>query len=173
MSNLNTLLEYDPHTGYLTWKHRPDATKSWNTRYAGTRALASQRSDGYLEGSINNKRQLAHRIICSLMYVGHEGHVDHINGVRSDNRLSNLRVVTQDENNRNMSKMRHNTSGDTGVSYNSRDKVWVGFIHDEGSMVRRQFKRKEDAVEWRSSKEVELGYHPNHGVDTNKRKEYE
>lgn len=173
MSNVKELLNYDPDTGTLTWKARPDARKEWNTKYAGTVALNSKRRDGYLEGSIHCKNHLAHRVIFQLLHGSCAGHIDHINGVRSDNRLSNLRLVTQVDNNRNMSKMKHNTSGTTGVSYAKRDKVWVAFIHEDDTMKRRQFKRKEDAISWRLAKEVELGYHPNHGLSKEKRKEYE
>ena len=44
-------------------------------------------------------------------------HVDHINGVRDDNNIKNLRVVIPAVNFRNCSKAKNNTSGETGVTY--------------------------------------------------------
>lgn len=66
-------------------------TKSTNT---GT----LDRSTGYLVKKINGKRHKLHRLIIGAK----DGEiVDHINGVKTDNRLSNLRIVTKSQNNRN------------------------------------------------------------------------
>ena len=53
--------------------------------------------------------------------------VDHIHGkkTRNDNRKSNLRICTNQQNNFNKGLRKDNTSGITGVSWNKRDKVWV------------------------------------------------
>jgi hypothetical protein len=42
--------------------------------------------------------------------------IDHINGIKTDCRLSNLRMVTHEVNSRNRGKPANNTSGVTGVS---------------------------------------------------------
>lgn len=51
--------------------------------------------------------------------------VDHINRDRLDNRRSNLRVCTPEENSKNRSKRRGSLSKYKGVSYSRRDKVWA------------------------------------------------
>lgn len=174
MSDLETLLDYDTSTGLFTWKRRLQGNRheAFNTRYAGTKA-GSTSSQGYTQIRALGKLYLAHRL--ALFFNTGEWpscKVDHINGVKTDNRLSNLRAVDNKEHSRNMALMSHNTSGTTGVSYSKRDDVWVGFIHTGDSMIRNQFKSRSEAMAWRQAKEVELGYHPNHGLPKDERKDY-
>lgn len=114
------LLNYDPDTGELRWKCRPlsmfkagewrDARWSqakWNTRYAGE--IAGRINDGgYPLVNMKSYRPYrAHRLIW-LMVHGRwpSGEIDHINGIRHDNRLCNLREGTRAENHQNL-KARH------------------------------------------------------------------
>ena len=77
---------------------------------------------GYVCASPNTL--LMHRVVtqCPDMLM-----VDHIHGkeTRNDNRKSNLRICTNQQNNFNKGLRKDNTSGITGVSWNKRDKVWV------------------------------------------------
>lgn len=50
--------------------------------------------------------------------------VDHINRDRLDNRKSNLRVVTRQDNMKNKSKYSNNTSGYPGIKWNNKLKKW-------------------------------------------------
>lgn len=94
-------LHYDPATGALTWKERPDRAPWWNAKYAGKEA-------GYLtpEGSrtVNFDYRLykASRLIWMMVYGEEPGPiVDHKNGNPSDNRISNLRLSTPSQNGSN------------------------------------------------------------------------
>ncbi len=90
--------------------------------------------------------------------------IDHVNGVRNDNRLSNLRTVTNAENTRNGKKRCTNTSGVTGVSWFKPNKSWGAYINAEGE--RRflgLFKDLFSAATARKSAERKYNYHPNHG----------
>ena len=61
------------------------------------------------------------------MYVyGHwpEKEIDHINCVKDDNRIANLRIATRGDNCHNSSKPRNNTSGFKGVDYHKHTKKW-------------------------------------------------
>ena len=102
VAELRKLLSYDPDTGELHWRYRPHGPQSWNTRYAGSQALDTPHSDGYRMGKINGVRMYAHRVAWALHH-GHwpNGQIDHANGTRADNRISNLRDATSSENAKN------------------------------------------------------------------------
>ena len=96
------LLDYDPLTGVLTWKHRDDAPKQWNVRYAGKPAGCVDSFYGYALIGIDGKSHRAHRLAWLHFYGSWpEGVVDHKNGVRTDNRISNLRDVSKTVNGQN------------------------------------------------------------------------
>ena len=62
-AELHELLDYDPLTGILLWRYRPQELGSWNSRYAGKPALASKNKKGYLYGSLSGSTVRAHRVI--------------------------------------------------------------------------------------------------------------
>ena len=55
--------------------------------------------------------------------------VDHINHDKSDNRKSNLRIVTSSQNNINRKRLSSNTSGKTGVFQRGDSGKWRAFIN--------------------------------------------
>lgn len=79
-------------------------------------------NDGYAvrKASKSSKFRL-HR---EIMNVAKDKEVDHINGNTLDNRKSNLRICTHQENQRNRKKSRNNISGFKGVNWNSKSKLW-------------------------------------------------
>jgi hypothetical protein len=116
ISRLNELLIYDPTTGKLIWKPRPGCAR--NDR-AG-KVAGCLRPDGYLGVSIDRRPLLAHRVIWA-MYHGKwpMSYLDHINRVRNDNRIENLREVTYSQNCQNTKRSIRNTQGVKGVYSNS------------------------------------------------------
>ena len=67
-----------------------------------------------------------------LHYYGQwpEHQIDHINHLRDDDRIKNLRDVTPQENSHNLgSKRKNNTSGTVGVTWNAKRKKWYAAIH--------------------------------------------
>jgi hypothetical protein len=57
------------------------------------------------------------------------GFLDHINGDGTDNRIKNLREVTNVENLQASTRIpKHNTSGFKGVYFNKKTKKWVAGI---------------------------------------------
>lgn len=171
-ARLRELLEYDAEAGHLVWRTRPVETfktapagKIWNAHFAGTVA-GSVRSDGYRQISIDGKLRNAHRLI--WIYANGDipagMQIDHINGVRDDNRLDNLRLVTTAENGRNQSIPHTNTSGVIGVSWNKHDRKWRAMIQiDRRAKYLGRFDTLEEAAAARAKAERQFGFHANHG----------
>lgn len=168
---LSELLNYNPDTGLFTWKHRDRKWfkaerdfKRWNNRHANKHALDTN-SLGYKLGYIFYRRYLAHRVAFAI----HHGYwptdqIDHINRDRSDNRIENLRAVSNAENMKNLSMHKNNTSGVMGVYWSITTKKWYVQINVDGKKKHLgYFVDKQDAIQARKNAEIKYGYHENHG----------
>lgn len=163
------LLSYDAGTGILIWKHRPRAMfgsnhhyKTWNTRFAGKEAGGISR--GYVVIRMRGTSFPAHRIIWDMVRSECPTEIDHINGIRSDNRLANLRNVTPSENQRNRARSSNNKSGCTGVHFEKRRGLWMAHIQsfEKSHKHLGYFKTKDEAIIARKAAEHVYGYHDNH-----------
>ena len=125
------------------------------------------RPRGHREIEVKGKQYKAHRLIWLYVYEKFpDGHIDHINGDPLDNRIENLRDVTQQENNKNACKRKDNKSGHTGVCWNKYREKWHAQIKVNGvSTYLGYFNVLEDAVAARQAASVKHGYHANHGRD--------
>lgn len=82
--------------------------------------------------------------------------IDHVNGDKLDNRESNLRTCTQQQNTMNRSTSSNNTSGHTGVCFDSRRNKWFAHIQINGKRkFLGYFKTKEEAAEVRRQAEID------------------
>lgn len=169
---IRKMIDYDPLTGWLTWRERgkeffahETAWKIWHKRYPGTRALATDNGQGYGSGSFLGYRFAAHRVVWAHYYGNWPQYtIDHINGVRDDNRIVNLRDVTSKENSKNQRRNSLNTSGVSGVRKPRGRKTWYAGITKDGERVHLgSFQTKAEAIAVRKAAEAELGFHPNHG----------
>ena len=167
-------LKYDQQTGALTWLWRPrehfataQAWKNFNTRFAGVGA-GSPNNEGYVHIKISGRLHKAHRLAWLITHREWPyGQIDHINHNRSDNRLDNLRVVTNQQNTYNQKKRKTNASGFTGVGWHKRICKWQAQIQADGKKVcLGYFENIEAAVAARKAAEENLGFHPNHGQAT-------
>jgi hypothetical protein len=161
---LRGLLEYDPETGVLTWRHRPHGPKNFNARYAGKEA-GCLLPIGYRQLSISKKGFYAHRVAWAIHHGSWpEYEIDHINGVTNDNRISNLRSVSHKENHRNQSVPKNNKSGVIGVHWNRKSRKWRAQIKIDGEQTYLgSFNCVTDAAAARAAAEIKYGYHANHG----------
>lgn len=110
---VRALFDYDPETGALTRK------VGRGTRFkVGSTVGGKCRIHGYMMMRFGQRAYRVHRVIW-LWWYGYwpEHDIDHVNRVRHDNRLRNLRHVTRECNNRNSCLSRKNVSGVKGVSY--------------------------------------------------------
>jgi hypothetical protein len=108
VDTIQAALSYDPATGVIVWRHRPERAARWNARYAGKQA-GSVSGNGYLKIALNGRSYLYHRIAWALFAGVSPGDllVDHVNRDPKDNRAENLRLATASGNQGNRG---HNAS---------------------------------------------------------------
>lgn len=117
---LNEIFIYNKDTGTLCRRDSPYPPNESSTK------------SPYSQVKIQGKAHSTHRIIWLMVY-GHipKGmEIDHINGTKKDNRLSNLRLSTPSENKRNRAQYACNTTGFKGV-FASRGKFRAAIVVDK------------------------------------------
>lgn len=125
---LDSLFHYDPATGLVTRK------VARSREPAGT-VVGTVDGSGYLHVSVCKRFIRLHRLGMFLTYCFVHDSLDHINRIRTDNRLSNLRACTQHGNSGNSGMHGHNTSGYRGVSKNARSGLWHVQIKRHGKQT--------------------------------------
>lgn len=171
---LRQLLSYDPETGKLFWKEWPQHTflsgpdqdrycRRWNTIYSGKQAMQTIESKGYCVGRVQGATQKAHRVAWAIHFGEWPvGQIDHINGIKTDNRIANLREVTPAGNSQNRPKRCDNSTGITGVF--RRKAGWSALIVvNQKHIWLGAFPSKAEAASARKEAEMKYGFHPNHG----------
>lgn len=156
---LRNLLAYSPDTGIFTWLVARGGVS------IGSLA-GCVRPDGYVRIKVDGHLYLSHRL--AWLYVHGswpKGHIDHINGVRTDNRISNLRDVTRSEQMQNTKLQSSNTSGVCGVSWYKREGKWRARIKADGRNIYLGcFEDFDKALAARQAAERKYNFHPNHGL---------
>ena len=118
VKKINDFLSYVSDTGEFFWKvDRTGGVK------AGDRA-GSIGQDGYVYIKLLGRRYSAHRLAYLITHGAISGDIDHIDRDRGNNRISNLRVCTKSENQRNRSRCKNGTSGRKGVTWNKSVGRW-------------------------------------------------
>lgn len=153
---------YDPETGEFV---RIGYFDSWGNYVQKTSELRNLSNEGYLIISIQGKRHKAHRLV--FLYVennnlSNDVEVDHIDGNRSNNKYSNLRVVVKAENMKNKGLYSNSSTGVIGVSnFNGRFRARINLNGKRISLG--LFDTIEEASKVRKEYEIEYGYSDNHG----------
>lgn len=125
LEDARTLLSYDHKTGNLVWRKRSrcwfESDKghmTWNARLAGKEAGTN--SGDYCHVGILGKYYKKHRL-CWFMYYGYwPTLIDHINRIKNDDRILNLRDVTKFENGQNRDEKSNSKSGFNNIEPRGR-----------------------------------------------------
>lgn len=118
LEELKGALHYDPETGEFTW-----------ARFCSPRAVAGSRAgavyqNGYRMICFQRKDYPAHRLAWAFVHgVWPSANIDHINGNRTDNRISNLRDVPQTMNSQNQRRP-HKDKTSCQLIGATWDKMW-------------------------------------------------
>jgi hypothetical protein len=126
-ARLKELLHYSPETGVFIWRV--------GRKMAG-KIAGSPNSWGYTVIGIEGRNRRAHRLAWLYVHgIPPNGQIDHINGVRDDNRISNLRVCVQVQNCWNAKKQKTNKTGFRGVCFNEKTKRFRAQINVFGTKI--------------------------------------
>lgn len=144
IERLHQLLTYDASTGDLIWLQREGA-KKFNSNFAGKPAGYLCR--GYITIKLDGANYRAHRVVYAMFHgVWPENQIDHIDGDRSNNLISNLRDVTQQINIQNQRRPhKNNKTGYLGVKLCDGAKGFAAQITVNG--VARELGRFSDPSE--------------------------
>lgn len=164
------LFSYDAETGKLYWNKRPRSDfgddrhwNAFNTKSAG-KEVGSPTKWGHLRFRLRKTGYQVHRVVWLMAYGEWPKQVDHIDGNPANNRLENLREVSQLLNCRNAARRKDNNSGITGISHAEKSNRWVATVGDSGRKIHLgHYKTLEEAVAARQAAVKVLGYHQNHG----------
>ena len=141
---LKLAMTYDEKTGKFVWNNTGKVAGTYN-------------GYGYITIGICGKMYMAHRL--AWLYVNGEfpnGQIDHINRNRKDNRICNLRVVSNQLNQTNRTVQKNSTSGYTGVSFKNNKNIYESHIMVNGKSIHLGcYKTLKDAVNARIKAELE------------------
>lgn len=123
--------KYDHETGFI------ERTRERGGQQPGT-VVGCERKDGYLSTKFEGKEFLLHRLAWAL-YFGEEANqeIDHIDGNRRNNRISNLRLSNRSMNNQNRhGPHRNNRLGILGVRFDNASGKFIARIRVNKKLIR-------------------------------------
>lgn len=116
IEELKEYFKYEPSTGKLFWNKRP------SNRVVIGSEVGNYNDQGYKVCRFKGKTLRVHRIVWAVSKGEHPTEfIDHINGDKGDNRLTNLRVVSNAENLQNMKNSK-------GYTYHRKLNKWMAQI---------------------------------------------
>lgn len=155
--------KYDKLTGKLYWKKSP-AQNILEGCEAGTNH--KNRNNFYKRIHFRYKFYYAHILIWILhnKSIPDGFEIDHIDHDGLNNRMANLRLVVNKENEKNKPMQLNNKSGITGVYYRTDTKKWRAYIRVNSKLINLgSYKDIKEAIETRQKAEKLYRFHNNHG----------
>lgn len=175
VERLREVADYNPETGFFTWRCRSESTRGWNPGFAGKQVggIARCGPRSYISIGIDNVRYRAHRL--AWLYVHGKwpsGDIDHKDGNGLNNKLDNLRDVTRTLNLINGARYCTNSSGVSGVTWDAVRGKWHAKIYcSYQQYFIGRFTNLADAEAAVIAKRAELGFSPTHGLTREQRAE--
>jgi hypothetical protein len=142
---VKSVFDYNPETGIFFWKvNKPPHGKIGSI-------AGYDNGSGYIKLSLNGQKYYAHRVAFLYMTGYMPKEVDHINGVRSDNKWSNLRECSNSENLGNVkNKLGVRKNGNKWEARYGRSNNSIGF-----------FETREEAIKARKDYQIKkIGFDP-------------
>lgn len=132
---LKVTLVYDPNEGVFR--------RIKTMKIAGTK-----RKDGRFQIAINNRLYQTHRLAWFYVYGRWPTEIDHIDRNQSNNKISNLREVSRNQNCWNMGMNRRNSSGVKGLSWDKFNNKWLAQVAAfRKTKTLGRFKEKAEAID--------------------------
>lgn len=107
---------------------------------------------GYYRIRLNRKQYTIHRLIYSKYHgipLESLGEIDHINRIRTDNKIENLRQVSKSHNCLNRRKPITNISGYKHITYDKQRNKWRFRIVIKNKSFQKRFSTIQEAVQYR------------------------
>lgn len=124
---VKSILRYDRESGEFVWIKGRGSAKTGSV-------AGSPDTDGYTSIGICGARYLAHRLAWLVEYgVWPEESIDHIDCVKTNNSIRNLRLADQSQNRCNVKLQRVNSTGFKGVHFNKNAKKFRSIIKARGA----------------------------------------
>lgn len=143
-------LKYDGESGQFTWKKQKGPKRPGDI-------AGSKHAEGYVQVMINGSNYLAHRLAWVVVY-GEEpdSDIDHKNGIRNDNRISNLRIAERFENMQNTESIGKNGKL-KGSSFNKRSGKYESKIcHKYKTIHLGEYETEQEAHEAYLKAKIEI-----------------
>jgi len=163
LSQIKSIVQYCEDTGDFIWiKHRVIKMRG---QVCGS--LYAYRGKLYRKIWILGHQFMAHRLVWFYFYgKSPVNGLDHIDGDSLNNRIENLRDVSQQENTRNARLSKRNNSGKTGVTWHKKYKKWHAYIGVNLKLIDLGlFTDLNEAISVRRDAEIKYGFHQNHGKE--------
>lgn len=156
---LKEVLYYNPHVGVFVWKvSKPNRPRG---------STAGGPAGKYIKIAVDRKSYQAHHLVWLYVHGRFPAEqIDHIDGDKTNNLISNLREACQKQNSMNLPISARNTSGVKGVSFCNGPGKWCAAIKSGGKLLYRKFfeTMEEAESEIRIARERLHGEFCNHGL---------